>query len=87
MSSVLFIPRRLGQALIRLYQRTLSPDHGWMSRLFRHPVCRFHPTCSQYTHEAIGRFGLIRGSFMGAWRILRCNPFSKGGHDPVPDKV
>ncbi len=84
--SILILPRRTGQALIRLYQRTLSPDHGWVSRFLHHPMCRFHPTCSQYTYEAIGHFGLIRGSLMGAWRILRCNPFSKGGHDSVPTR-
>jgi len=82
---IFHIPRRLGQMLIVLYQHTLSPDHGWMSRFFKYRMCRYHPTCSEYTHEAIGRFGLIIGSLMGAWRILRCNPFSKGGHDPVPE--
>jgi uncharacterized protein len=80
----LHLPRRLGQALIELYQHTLSPDHSWTRRFFRYGMCRYRPTCSQYTHEAVGRFGLIKGSLMGAWRILRCNPFSHGGHDPVP---
>ncbi|MEN9558579.1 MAG: hypothetical protein RL141_948 [Candidatus Parcubacteria bacterium] len=81
----LHFPRRFGQLLIVCYQYTLSPDHGWMSRFFKYRVCRYHPTCSEYTHEAIGRFGLIKGSLMGGWRILRCNPFSHGGHDPVPE--
>lgn len=82
----LHAPRRIGQFLIVVYQHTLSPDHGWASRFFRYRMCRYHPTCSEYTYEAIGRFGLIKGSLMGAWRILRCNPFSHGGHDPVPNK-
>lgn len=60
--------------LIRLYQRTSS---------FRPPSCRFTPTCSQYAIDAISRYGFVRGSAMGAWRILRCHPFSRGGYDPV----
>lgn len=69
------MPGRLMVALIRLYQRCLSP--------LLPPSCRFTPSCSQYTIEAISRYGLFKGSFMSAWRILRCNPFCKGGWDPV----
>ncbi len=61
--------------LIRMYKRFVSP-------LFL-PSCRFHPTCSQYTIEAIERYGALKGIAMGTWRILRCNPYSKGGFDPV----
>lgn len=64
-------------ALIRFYQKAISPHLP--------ASCRFQPTCSQYTITAIERFGALRGSFMGAKRILRCNPFSKGGYDPVPE--
>ncbi len=64
--------------LIRWYQRNIS------SRTPAH--CRFYPTCSNYTYTAIERFGAFRGSLMGCWRILRCNPFSRGGYDPVPEK-
>ena len=64
-------------ALIRIYQKAISPHLP--------ASCRFQPTCSQYTITAIERFGALRGSFMGAKRILRCNPFSKGGYDPVPE--
>jgi uncharacterized protein len=77
------LPRRLGQAMIVVYQKTLSPDHSWVSRVIRIRVCRYRPTCSQYTYDAIKKYGLIKGSLMGAWRILRCNPWSHGGHDPV----
>jgi len=81
--NVLHIPRRLGQALIALYQKTLSPDHGPFQDLFPYRVCKFHPTCSEYTHTAVGKYGLVRGSWMGFKRILRCNPWSQGGIDHV----
>ena len=60
---------------IRIYQRLLSP---LLPRL-----CRFHPSCSRYAVEALEVRGLVRGSLLALWRILRCNPFSKGGFDPV----
>ena len=65
--------------LIKTYQITLSPR-------FSHGSCRFTPTCSQYAIEAIEIHGIIKGGFMAMRRILRCNPFSKGGWDPVPLK-
>jgi putative membrane protein insertion efficiency factor len=61
--------------LVRLYQVALSPLVG------RH--CRFTPTCSNYCIEAVRKHGSFRGAAMAAWRILRCNPFGKGGYDPV----
>lgn len=72
--------------LIRLYQKTFSPDHGPLKSAHPHGYCRFYPSCSQYTYEAIDRFGVLRGSLLGGWRILRCNPFNKGGNDPVPQE-
>ena len=69
-------PRRWFIALIRVYQKTISA---------RTPaVCRFTPTCSAYAIEAIGRFGVILGTALALWRILRCNPLCRGGYDPVP---
>ena len=73
----------LALKLIELYQKTLSPDHGWFKA--KHPggFCRFQPTCSQYSHDAVNKYGFLKGSCLGLWRIIRCNPWSKGGHDPV----
>ena len=73
--------KKLAQFLIKIYQKTISPDHSWLRHSFPGGFCRFTPTCSQYTYDAIGKFGFIRGSFKGLWRILRCNPWSKGGID------
>lgn len=67
---------KLALGLIRLYQSTVS-------RVLPH-ACRFQPTCSHYAVEAIKKYGLIRGCRMAAKRIIRCNPFTEGGYDPVP---
>lgn len=64
--------------LIRFYRKAISP---WFP-----PSCKFTPTCSQYGLEAIERFGAIKGGLLTVWRILRCNPWSAGGYDPVPEK-
>ena len=63
---------------IRFYREGISPQKGG-------PCCRYTPTCSQYAITAIERYGALKGGLMAAWRVLRCNPFSKGGYDPVPD--
>jgi hypothetical protein len=67
--------RRIGIFLIRLYQKSTA----WMP-----PTCRYTPSCSAYTLEAVQRYGLLKGSWLGLKRISRCHPFHKGGHDPVP---
>ena len=69
--------------LIRLYQKTLSPDHGPLKILFRYGFCRFTPTCSDYGYSAIEKYGLVLGMPRLIWRVMRCNPFSKGGEDPL----
>ena len=64
-------------ALIRFYRRYLSP-------LKKAPCCKYVPTCSEYAIIAIERYGALKGGALAVWRILRCNPFAKGGFDPVP---
>ena len=76
--------KKLALFLIRFYQRYLSFDSVFLKRLFlTDKVCRFVPTCSEYTYQAIEKYGVIIGSGKGLWRIMRCNPWSKGGFDPV----
>jgi putative membrane protein insertion efficiency factor len=67
---------RVALASIRFYQLTLSRVLGGQ--------CRYYPSCSNYTYQAVERYGWARGSWMGMLRILRCHPFAKGGYDPVP---
>lgn len=69
-------PARLLVALLSLYKRFLSP---LLPR-----ACRFEPTCSEYAREAVGKYGLLRGGWLGLSRLLRCHPFHRGGLDPVP---
>ncbi|HQM18724.1 MAG TPA: membrane protein insertion efficiency factor YidD [Candidatus Paceibacterota bacterium] len=69
--------------LIRLYQKTLSFDHGPLKVFYPYGFCRFTPTCSEYGIQAIEKYGPIKGGFKSAWRIIRCNPFNKGGYDPL----
>jgi uncharacterized protein len=67
--------RRLLLEPIRLYRRFVSP--------MLPATCRYWPTCSQYTLQSIQKYGVLKGGLLGAWRIVRCNPWSKGGIDPV----
>ncbi|GAB4470724.1 MAG: hypothetical protein Kow0088_03860 [Anaerolineales bacterium] len=64
-------------ALIRLYQMTIS-------RALPANTCRFYPSCSHYGYQAIYKHGVLKGSLLAFWRLLRCNPFNPGGYDPVP---
>jgi putative membrane protein insertion efficiency factor len=68
--------KSIALAFIRVYKRFISP--------MLPPSCIYHPTCSQYTYEAIEKYGVLKGVGLGLWRIVRCNPFMRGGYDPVP---
>lgn len=70
--------KRLLMALVRFYRKNISP--------LSPPKCRFSPTCSAYALEALEVHGAFKGSCLALWRLLRCNPFSKGGYDPVPPR-
>jgi putative membrane protein insertion efficiency factor len=71
--------RRGAIALLRGYQRWISPLLG--------ARCKYYPSCSEYAVQAIGRYGILRGSVLATWRLLRCNPFSHGGYDPVSEQT
>ena len=63
-------------SIVKLYRKSISP--------LKKPCCRFTPTCSQYAIEAFEKYGVLKGLYLSVKRILRCNPFCKGGYDPVP---
>ena len=71
-----FLMKKMLLGLILFYRRRISP-------MKKKGVCRFYPTCSQYAYEAIEKYGAFRGGALALWRIIRCNPFSKGGYDPL----
>lgn len=70
--------KRVLLALIRFYQKYISP-------MKRGGTCKYIPTCSEYAAQAIEKHGALKGCILAAWRLLRCNPFSQGGIDPVPE--
>ncbi|HEY4280247.1 MAG TPA: membrane protein insertion efficiency factor YidD [Conexibacter sp.] len=71
-------PRRIAIAPIRVYQRVISPALP--------PRCKYEPSCSHYAAQAIGEYGILRGLVLACWRIVRCNPWSHGGYDPVHEQ-
>jgi uncharacterized protein len=75
---VWLLPRNGVVLLLRGYRAVISPLYG--------DVCRYYPSCSAYTLQAIQRYGVIAGTALGAWRILRCHPWAKGGVDDVPER-
>ena len=62
--------------VIKFYRKFISP--------LKRPCCRFYPTCSSYAYEAYSKYGFFKGTYLKVWIVLRCNPFCKGGYDPVP---
>lgn len=73
--------------VLRVYQATLSPDHGPLRAFFPGGVCRYEPTCSHYARNALREHGVIRGLSLALRRVLRCHPFTTGGYDPVPPVI
>lgn len=70
--------KRVAEFIIRAYQKYISP--------LKKPCCRYYPTCSEYALEAVRKHGALKGLILAAWRVLRCNPYSRGGVDYVPEK-
>jgi putative membrane protein insertion efficiency factor len=78
-TAVMLAPRNAFIAFILLWRRIISPLYG--------QVCRYYPSCSAYGLAAVQQYGVVRGGMMTAWRILRCNPWSRGGIDDVPERI
>jgi uncharacterized protein len=76
--TIALLPRNACVVVLRAYRAVISPLYG--------NVCRYHPSCSRYALEAIQQYGVVAGSAMGAWRIVRCNPWAAGGIDDVPTR-
>jgi len=70
------VPQKVVLGVLRFYKRYISPTLP--------PSCRYTPTCSEYAYEAVAKYGVVRGGWMGIKRVLRCHPFAPGGYDPVP---
>ncbi|MCU0678844.1 MAG: membrane protein insertion efficiency factor YidD [Planctomycetes bacterium] len=70
-------------SILKIYQKTVSFDHGFLKFLYPFGFCRFRPTCSEYAINAIEKHGLAKGGLKAVWRVLRCHPWSKGGWDPA----
>lgn len=78
-----FYPRYIAVKILKLYQKTLSFDHGVFKFLYPNGFCRFYPTCSDYAVQAVEKYGVVKGGIKAFWRVLRCNPFNSGGFDPL----
>jgi len=75
--------KKIALFLIRIYQKILSPDHGVLKSYLSTSKCRFYPTCSEYTYQAIEKYGFSNGFLKGIKRIKRCHPWNEGGYDPL----
>jgi len=82
------ILKRIELLTIKLYQKTLSLDHGYMGEIFPNlRACKFIPSCSEYGYEAVSSFGIFKGNFLAIKRVVKCNPWAQPGqYDPVPEK-
>ena len=79
MNTLLLLPRNVEIAVLRFYRAVISPLYG--------DVCRYHPSCSRYALEAVQQSGVVVGTALAAWRVLRCNPWSRGGVDDPPARL
>lgn len=88
LKELLQLPKYTELILIRIYQKTLSLDHGYLGKIYPNSSgCKYSPTCSEYGYIAVERYGVFKGTYLAIKRILRCNPWSKPGqYDPVPEK-
>ena len=78
------LPKNLSLILIKAYQLLLSPDHSWLRGRFPHGFCRHYPSCSEYSKQAIERFGFTKGLGLSIRRVLSCHPWAESKVDPVP---
>lgn len=83
LKKIWYFPSLLVVGFIKIYQKTISFDHGFLKSYYPHGFCRFYPTCSEYGVQAITKYGILKGGALTIWRVLRCNPWNKGGNDPV----
>ena len=79
------IPKHFVIASIGLYQKTLSPDHGWFKARHPYGYCRFYPTCSEYAQAAVAKHGVFKGAVLSVGRLLRCHPWAEPKIDNVPN--
>jgi len=84
LSWLVYLPRKVVLFAVRLYQHSFSPDHSEAGKK-KYPFgyCKFTPTCSEYSYQAIEKYGVILGGFKALWRVARCNPCGRGGYDPL----
>lgn len=85
---LLLLPRNTELAIIKLYQKTLSLDHGLMGKTNPNlRACKFTPTCSEYGYGVVKRYGILKGNYLAIKRVVRCNPWTQTGqYDPIPEK-
>lgn len=86
MNRLSFAVRYITVSLIRVYQKTISFDHGLFRHYYPNGFCRYYPSCSEYAVQAVEKRGMMMGTVLVIRRLVRCNPFSKGGIDNVPER-
>ena len=86
LEALFYLPRLPFLSVIWMYQKTLSPDHGPLAPIFPNGYCKFYPSCSEYGRISYEEHGVVKGTILTSYRILRCNPWTEGGHDHVPEK-